>query len=145
MPDFLTFQLYAPLASWGDIATGKSRRSREHPSRSAVIGLVSASLGIRYEEEERHVKMGNSYGFAVCVVSCGEILRDYHTSQVPMGRGTYSTRKDELFKSHDRDKVATILSQRDYYMDSFYKAALWIKDSNFPFSLDQIKEGPRAT
>ncbi|WP_295540003.1 CRISPR-associated protein Cas5, partial [Thiolapillus sp.] len=51
MDDYLVFQLYAPLASWGGQAVGQERPSDDHPGRSALLGLLAAALGIRREEE----------------------------------------------------------------------------------------------
>ena len=139
MPEFLIFQLYGPLASWGDIATGEYRPSCGHPSKSAVAGIVAAALGIERsaKEEELHIQLNQSLKFAVYVHRDGGTLRDYHTSQVPSSsKRRYPTRKDEL---HLSSSINTILSQRDYCTDSFYKIALWMKDEKY-FSLDQIKK-----
>ena len=135
MPDFLVFQLYGPLASWGDIAVGEYRPSARYPSKSAIMGLIAAALGIKRSEEEKHIQLNQSFKFAVCA-SFGDKMQDYHTSQVPSGKRSYCTRRDEL---HLSDKIETVLSQRDYYTDSFYKIALWMENDKF-FSLNQIKE-----
>ena len=46
MTDYLLLRLYGPLASWGEIAVGESRHSAVQPSRSALLGLLGAALGI---------------------------------------------------------------------------------------------------
>ena len=51
MADFLVFQLYGALASWGDIAVGEYRPSQGQPSKSAVTGLLAAALGIARADE----------------------------------------------------------------------------------------------
>ena len=51
MADFLVFQLYGALASWGDIAVGEYRPSQGHPSKSAITGLLAAALGIEREDD----------------------------------------------------------------------------------------------
>ena len=51
----LLFRLYGPLASWGEIAVGESRHTAVYPSKSALLGLLAASLGIRRDEEERQM------------------------------------------------------------------------------------------
>ena len=53
MKEYLVFQLYAPLASWGEEASGEIRHSATVPTRSALLGLLAAALGIRRDEEER--------------------------------------------------------------------------------------------
>ncbi len=53
MSQYLVFQLHGPMASWGVDAPGEVRHSHELPSRSALLGLLLAALGIRREEEQR--------------------------------------------------------------------------------------------
>lgn len=53
MSQYLVFQLHGPMASWGVDAPGEVRHSHELPSRSALLGLLAAALGIRRDEEER--------------------------------------------------------------------------------------------
>lgn len=134
---FLVFQLYGPLAAWGEIAVGEQRHSYSHPSRSAILGLVAAALGIRREQEDELKKLSGCLGVAVMVEAEGEWLRDYHTAQVPPDKRKikYYTRRDEL-KEQD---LYTILSQRDYRTDACYRIALWSKQNEPVYSIDQIK------
>ncbi len=137
MKEFLVFQLYGPMASWGDVAVGEYRPTMNYPSKSAVLGLLAAALGIRRHEDDKHTALHIGYGFAVCVLGAGELLRDYHTTQVPAGNRFYATRRDEL--CYDSLKLSTILSQRDYRMDSLCLVALWQKESP-PFCLQHLQE-----
>lgn len=146
MSDYLLFRLYGPLASWGETAVGEVRPSAAWPGRSAIIGLLAAALGIRRDEEERQRAMANGYGVAVCAESCGELLRDYHTTQVPPERRgvRHHTRRDEL----KADTVNTILSQRDYRNDALYTVALWRKPESTAETLEQLAQAlakPRFT
>jgi CRISPR system Cascade subunit CasD len=123
---YLLFQLQAPLASWGDVAVGQYRGSREHPGASALIGLLGAALGVVREDEAAHAALRDGYAFAVGVVSSGQLLRDYHTAQVP-GRSSikgrpHRTRRDEL--SLPRHELNTILSARDYRQDGAWAVAV---------------------
>lgn len=138
MPDFLVFQLYGALASWGDIAVGEHRPSLGHPTKSAISGLLAAALGIDRADDEAHVQLGQQYAVAVCVRASGELLRDYHTVQVPGGKRDYATRRDELLI--DKLNLNTILSQRDYRTDAFYQVAVWCCDDNPPYSLDILRD-----
>ena len=136
MRDFLLFRLYGPMASWGEVAVGETRPSAAHPSKSAILGLVAAALGIKRDKENVLRSLADGYGFGVRVDADGELLRDYHTAQVPPERRKikYYTRRDEL-KSDD---LYTILSSRDYRTDSCYSIALWQRE-NSPFDLASIQ------
>jgi len=136
MNDYLLLQLYGPLASWGEIAVGEYRPSFAHPSKSAIIGLLAAALGIRRDEEERQNSLAVSCLFAVRVDAMGVLLRDYHTTQVPSAkRGvTHYTRQSELAK---KDELNTILSSRDYRCDAVYTVAIAVVDGS-PYSLKEL-------
>jgi len=137
MPDFLVFQLYGALASWGDIAVGEHRPSLGHPTKSAITGLLAAALGVERTDEAKQAQLAQSYGTAVCVQAAGELLRDYHTVQVPGGKRQYATRRDELLT--DKLNLNTILSQRDYRTDAVYQVALWRISEQAPQTLETLK------
>ncbi|MBF0494581.1 MAG: type I-E CRISPR-associated protein Cas5/CasD [Candidatus Omnitrophica bacterium] len=135
MMKYLLFRLYGPMSSWGDIAVGEIRPSFTHPSKSAILGLVAAALGIKRNEEEKHRSLAKALGFAVLVESAGFPLFDYHTAQVPSGKENYRTRRQELWG--DRSDLNTILSTRDYRVDGLYTTILWVK-KHCEFDLDRI-------
>lgn len=132
MRPFLLFTLYAPLASWGDIAVGESRGSWDRPSRSAVLGLVAAALGVTREDQAAHDALDAGYGFAVRLDAAGAPLADYHTAQTVAESAVKRVRKERgafsraaLFAAApDRE---TILSRRAYRQDAFATAALWAR------------------
>jgi len=143
MTKYLVFRLYGPMASWGDVAVGTYRPTFDHPSKSAVIGLLAAAIGIRRDEDIKLQKLTESYDFAVRVDASGMMLRDYHTSQVPSsgsGRNKkyFATRKDELAVS--QKDMKTILSTRDYYCDAVYSVCLWCKLDDVPYSLENLAQ-----
>jgi len=126
MRDYLIFRLYGPLASWGDIAVGEYRPSFAHPSKSAIIGLLAAALGIRRDEDERQKELTVACSFAVRVDEMGTLLRDYHTVQVPSEKKgvTRYTRYSELAN----EDLNTILSTRDYRCDAAYTVAVTVRE-----------------
>lgn len=143
--EYLLFRLYAPLAAWGDIAVGEVRPSFERPSRSAVLGLVAAALGIRRDREDQLRALDDAYGYAVAVQAQGVPLRDYHTVQRPPQRrgADYATRRAEL-SALPRDALATTLSYRDYWQDAVYFACLWSRRDNPPYTLEHLAAALKA-
>jgi CRISPR system Cascade subunit CasD len=114
--DYLVFQLQGAMASWGEAAVGEYRSSHEYPTASALAGLIAAALGLRRDQETELRALNAGYLFGIGVCQAGDLLRDYHTAQVP-GRASmkgrrHVTRKDEL--SLARSDLNTILSTRDY-------------------------------
>ena len=138
MQGYLVFQLYAPLVSWGDQAVGQERPSADHPSRSALLGLVAAALGIDRADDAQHKKLSAACRFGTKLYLPGLALRDFHTTQVPpSNKKTHHlyTRKDELSES----KVGTILSFRTYQQDSYSVVGLWLESAEKTWSLSQLQ------
>lgn len=125
MSRYLVFQLYAPLVSWGEAAVGEARHSSALPSRSALLGLLAAALGIKREEEQRLLAFNQHYHFAIRPLSGREQwLRDYHTVQTPKEnrKRRYATRRDELTLSTGEPE--TMLTFREYRCDAYYHVAV---------------------
>ena len=135
--NFLIFTLYGAMASWGDIAVGGHRPTRNRPSKSSILGLIAASLGINREQESEHKQLVESLGFSVCVRAPGEYLTDYHTAQVPSGNLHYASRRNELYGTSK--KIQTVLSRRDYIADALYQIGIWEKKAPL-FPLKKIQE-----
>lgn len=154
MRDYLAFQLYGHFSSWGDIAVGETRPSFLTPGKSAIIGLLSAALGIkrpdtveneneRDELERQHSACANGYGIAFHTCVVGTPLTDYHTTQMPSSgtgrnRKTFSTRRDELTWSKAYE-LHTVLSRREYHQDMLCRVALWPR-KDAPYSLDTLRD-----
>jgi len=122
---FLLFRLYGPLASWGEVAVGEERPSALHPTRSALLGLVAAALGLRHDASTEHGELGRTLRFTVRVASAGVPLRDYHTAQVAAPRrGRVDATREAQLRGR-RDELETVLSRRDYRCDALYDVAAW--------------------
>ena len=140
--DFLLFTLYAPLASWGEIAVGESRGSWDRPSRSAVLGFIAASLGLTREDGDAHAALDTGYGVAVRLDAAGFSLVDYHTAQT-MNASVVKKRRPstraELLAAGERE---TILSRRVYRQDALATAAVWAR-SDARWSLVALSDAIR--
>lgn len=142
MNRYLLFRLYGPMAAWGDTAVGEYRPSHAQPSRTAILGLLAAALGIRRDQEEALNRLDRSVEIAVRLDMPGEVLRDYHTTQVPPEgkKLRYYTRADET-KS---DKLHTILSQRDYRTDAGASVALQPMHAEYDSALERWQTALRS-
>ncbi|HET7586340.1 MAG TPA: type I-E CRISPR-associated protein Cas5/CasD [Gemmatimonadaceae bacterium] len=142
MTDFLLFTLYAPLASWGEIAVGETRGSWDRPSRSAVLGILAAALGIRREEQARHEMLDAGYGIAVRLDAPGATMADYHTAQTVAAsivrRRRPATRAALLNAVAPGDRQ-TILSRRTYRQDALATVAIWRRAASPPHSLEELR------
>jgi len=138
MTDYLLFTLYAPMAAMGEIAVGERRMSWPRPARSAVFGLIAASLGVERSDEDAHLALNNDYGYGVRTDAPGKPMRDYHTAQVPRGKNarSFSTRRAEL----SAGKLETILSTREYRMDACFTATIWPRVETLRWPLKDIRQ-----
>lgn len=154
MNEFLVFRLYGPLAAWGDVAVGEQRPTFLRPSKSAVLGLVSAALGIERGREEALDQVARGYGVGFCVDQPGELMVDYHTAQWPAGwtrkpwrkvrewnaKRRISTRRGEL--GERRDERATTQSWRGYVCDASAWACIWCLEDP-PHALEELASALR--
>lgn len=139
MQNYLVFQIYGVLVSWGEQAVGGERPSSDHPSRSALLGLLAAGMGIARENEEKHAELSRQCRFGIKLYSPGQVLRDFHTTQVPptiKKTKHLHTRRDEL----RTDNLGTILSSREYRQDALSVIALWLEGEG-EYNLDDIQSG----
>lgn len=121
--DYLVFRLYGPMASWGATAVGEVRPTHVLPTRSAILGLLAAALGIRRDQQARLDALSESVDVAIRAPGRGALIRDYHTAQMPSTekKAIWTNRKAELENSR---KINTVLSTRDYWGDSQWIVAL---------------------
>lgn len=146
MAAFLVFRLYGPMMAAGEIAVGEHRPTSDHPSRSAVLGLIGAALGVRRDDEAGQRALAEGYRIAVRVDAPGELLRDYHTAQVPSAssgrrRHRFLTRREEL--AGPSESLNTVLSTRDYRCDAVYTVGVAAIGTAAPFSVAAIADALR--
>ncbi len=143
MREHLLFTLYGPLQAWGAVAVGEIRPVSGRPTRSGILGLLAAALGVRRHEEERLAALDRAYGYAVRVDAPGKRLIDYHTIQTPREKAKrrFYCRRDELGPMLDPDEdLNTILSRREYLAEALFTACLWQLDQAPPHSLADLRE-----
>lgn len=76
----LLLRLAAPLQSWGMDSKFETRKTNREPTKSGVVGLLAAALGIGREEPEKLIPL-NQLRFGVRVDQEGDFLVDYHVAR----------------------------------------------------------------
>jgi CRISPR system Cascade subunit CasD len=116
MQPYLILRLAGPMQAWGQPTFEGSRPVATFPTRSGLLGLLGACLGIRREDKTALQQLADSVRFAV---RCDEVplpaskMTDYHTVQ--------GARKEYRgLKSHD-----TIQTWREYLCDATFTVAVW--------------------
>lgn len=85
----LLLRLAGPMQSWGTDSKFDVRRTGREPSKSGVIGLAAAALGIRRQDRDA-LKELSALRFGVRVDREGTMMRDY---QIAQGKSTYVTHR----------------------------------------------------
>jgi CRISPR system Cascade subunit CasD len=147
MTAFLLATLYAPTASWGDIAVGERRTSWDRPRRAAGRGLVAAALGIDRQDQAGHDALDEGYGVGVRVDVPGRMMVDYHTAQTlrqsEVKAAGSRTRRALIRHGERKHALETILSWREVRVDASYTLALWARErARWP--LEALAEALRA-
>lgn len=104
-----------PLQSWGTASHFETRHTDFYPSKSAVIGLIAASLGYRRDEDEKIARL-NEFDFAVRIDQQGNLVKDFHIAQKYTEKGVF-----------DRNYV----TNRYYLEDAIFVVALSHEDDQF--------------
>ena len=103
----LLLRLAGPMQSWGTRSRFSNRDTGLEPSRSGVVGLLCAALGIPREDDEALKQFDKDHlTMALRVDREGRLMRDYHTAQAVLrasGKGTQETVLSERFYLADAD------------------------------------------
>lgn len=124
MTELLIFRLFGPFASWGEAAVGEVRPTATRPTRSALLGLLGAALGLERDAGDGpHLELSAALRFAVRIDSPGLPAVDYQTINYrkPDRKELMPTRADELRVR--RDLLSTTQSWRHYRCDAVFTVA----------------------
>jgi len=127
MREFVVMTLTAPMGAFGDLAGQERRGSAGRPSRSAILGLAGAALGIRRDDAcgQRALR---EWRVAVSVLKEGKPLRDYHTVQTIPSSVVKRPDSRRAALAAARGRENTIVTRRDYRTDVCFGAALWVEE-----------------
>jgi len=97
--DGFILHLYGPMQSWADTGFGQLREAGEFPSRSAVIGMIAAAMGIP-RGDQRLVDVHDSLQTHVASIRQGRVMRDFHTVETRVGSSRTLTSRDYRHDAH---------------------------------------------
>ena len=125
------------MASFGEEPGNAARGTGSWPTRSALIGLLGAALGVERADAEGQAALATQYRFVIRVDQQGTVLRDFHTYQsLPSAKGWARTRAEAL----RNPEVVTSITRRDYLCDALFHVAVRGVDEAPRWSLDEISE-----
>lgn len=141
MVDWLVVILSAPLASFADSPGNAARRSGTMPTRSALIGLAGAALGVERTDAAGQAALARALVTAAALHEPGHPLEDFHTFQSlhQSGKGARS-RAEALANTHH---LKTSITRRDYRADALWQAAYRLSDAPGRLTLDELAKAFR--
>jgi len=139
MRDFLILKLQGPMQAWGEHTFEGLRPSANFPTRSGMLGLLGACLGITRNDCDQLQQLADSVGMAVRVDE-RSITRKDGTSRISrMVKMTdYHTVKDAREDYTGLKKHDTIQTWREYIYDAEFTVAIW-KQPNSTLDLNEIE------
>lgn len=115
----LLLRLEGPMQAWGTQSRFEHRDTNLEPSRSGVVGILCAALGVARDDEARIAEL-SALPMAVRADREGVIQRDYHTA----GGGDWPGRKRYGVYLASGKGTRTVVSQRWYLADASFLVAL---------------------
>lgn len=122
----LLLRLAAPLQSWGADSKFETRKTNREPTKSGVIGLLAAALGLRRDDAAGLARL-NGLHFAVRADREGSLLVDFHTAN----------------REEDRKKgKAPYVTYRHYLQDAVFLVGLESEDTTLLQELETALKHP---
>lgn len=143
MREFLILKLQGSMQAWGEHTFEGIRPSANAPTRSGLLGLLGACLGIRRSERDRQQQLAESVALAVRV-DCRPIAGKRGAARsLPMVKATdFHTVQDARVEYTGLASHETILTWREYLYDAEFTVALWCRPGA-PVTLDRLETAVR--
>ena len=121
----LLLRLSAPLQAWGDESKYDIRQTCREPSKSGVIGMLAAALGLKRDSDEI-VRLSDALRMGVRVDMPGKVIVDFHTAFAP----SYSKNGDLRYDSDGEIVMSDspYVTYRYYLCDAAFLTGLESQD-----------------
>lgn len=140
----LLLRLAAPLQAWGADSKFETRKTNREPTKSGVLGMLAAALGIRRDQTEELEKL-KSLHFGVRVEREGSLLVDFHTAKAPKKSKSYTTEFIawiELALAKAPEENISYITYRHYLQDAVFLVGLESKDEAYLHLLEDALSHP---
>ena len=133
-------RLAGPLQSWGTQGRFGIRDTDREPSKSGVLGLVGAALGMARDDVDQLGRL-QRLAFAVRVDREGTLLRDYHT----VGGGRVRGERHGVWSIEKSRRVPglTALTERFFLADASFLVALGHDDQELVEAIGAAVQRPK--
>lgn len=129
----LLLRLVGPMQSWGSTSRFDQRDTGKEPSKSGVLGLLAAALGIDRENWD-DLKPLTQLMMAVRHDRPGVLRRDYQTAGC--------AQSDEIIKADGTKSKDGVISERYYLADAAFLVGLEGEDRQLLESIHNALQNP---
>ncbi|MBX3291568.1 MAG: type I-E CRISPR-associated protein Cas5/CasD [Acidobacteria bacterium] len=113
MAHILFIRLAGPMQSWGTMSRFTRRDTGKEPSKSGIIGLICAAMGIdREDDSNTDLQKLAQAALGIRVLRQGDMQSDYHTASkiAKAEKGVKDTELSTRFFLSDADFIAALES-----------------------------------
>ena len=128
MKHTLLMRFVAPMQSWGTRSRFDERDTNLEPSKSGVIGLLCAAMGVDRNEEKPVLKLAR-LRMGIRVEKEGVLQRDYHTAK-------------EVIRADGKGIQDTAVSNRYFLADAVFLVGLEGNDKEYLEQLNSALKNP---
>ncbi len=134
MTEYLILKLQGPLQSWGSHTYEDYRPSNGFPTRSAVLGMLAACMGIDRADQKGQMALSNSL-----VVAVRQDDGKGENQTLPVVRLTDFHTVEKARKVDGKENKNPVVSRREYLCDASFTVGITTTDSA-GYSHDQIEK-----
>lgn len=149
MRDHLILKLEGVMQAWGEHTFEGIRPSTNFPTRSALLGLLGACLGIDRSDQRGQQALADSIQYAARQDDTKVVWQRHKLLSSPTIKMTdYHTVKDARANYSGLKSLDTIQTWREYLFDAAFTVAIWNPGNNALFTLDKLETAvkkPRYT
>ena len=117
----LLLRLAAPLQAWGSNSKFIIRNTEREPTKSGVVGMLAAALGIQRNDDPKKLEPLTALRFGVRAEKEGRLLKDFHMVHSPK---------------------TTDVTERHYLSDAVFLVALESEDTAFLQKIAEALQHP---
>lgn len=123
-PNTVFLRLDGPLQSWGVTSRFVIRDTADVPSKSGVLGLICAAMGLRREAANEWLKQPEvlALKMGVRIDRPGTKFTDYHTAGAGIGM---MSAKGIIKITESTKEIETHVMRKEYLADAAFLVALW--------------------
>jgi len=126
----LAFYIDAPMQSWGASSKFQHRETNSFPTKSAIVGLIAAALGIDKNGAEEATILGRIVDLKLTVARLDSLQRkssrlsDFHTVGGGYNKQSSLREKMSIPKKASGAPFGTVITHRSYLTDAAFVVLL---------------------